>query len=60
MKQFNEMFNLIGIQGFNMRIDENGDAETNYTILSFTEDSPQDVVPVGYFTANVQGDMPVS
>ena len=28
---------LQGIQGFTMNIDENGDSETNYTLLAFTE-----------------------
>ena len=33
-------FSLSGMQGFDMRIDENGDAEGNYTLLALQEVPP--------------------
>ena len=44
-----------------MNIDKNGDSETNYTLLAFSESSPdaeRDLVPVGHFTARKDA-MPV-
>ena len=44
-----------------MNIDENGDSETNYTLLAFSEGSSNvepDLVPVGHFTA-MKNAMPV-
>ena len=44
-----------------MNIDENGDSETNYTLLAFSEGSSDvdpDFVPVGHFTA-MKDAMPV-
>ena len=44
-----------------MNIDENGDSETNYTLLAFSEGSQNvepDLVPVGHFTA-MKNAMPV-
>ncbi len=41
---------LTGIQGFTMKIDKNGDSETNYTIMALSKSQPQVISEVGKFS----------
>jgi hypothetical protein len=42
----------VGIQGFDVHIDENGDAEGNYTVLAFALlNDTAAMLPVGQFKA---------
>ena len=54
-----------GIQGFLTHIDDNGDAEGNYTVLSLQHYAPsyynKSMLPVGHFQINANSsDLPVS
>ncbi|CAN8030756.1 unnamed protein product [Ixodes persulcatus] len=39
-----------GALGFDIRVDENGDAEGNYTVLAFSKPDDEQLTPVGRFT----------
>ncbi|XP_064478005.1 guanylate cyclase 32E-like isoform X2 [Ornithodoros turicata] len=38
------------VLGFDIRVDENGDAEGNYTVLAFSHEDDEQLTPVGRFT----------
>ena len=46
----------VGIQGYTMYIDQNGDSEANYTVVALRDDSTVDfgesLKPVGHFSSD--------
>ena len=65
LKPFCQLYFLIplGIQGFLSRMDENGDAEGNFTVLSYapiqSKYTNYSLLPVGHFRLSEQSPIPV-
>ncbi|XP_028968121.1 guanylate cyclase 32E [Galendromus occidentalis] len=47
------------VLGYDIRVDENGEAEGNYTVLGFTNASDEHLSPIGRFSLSENGSLPV-